>query len=105
MGAATEEQAGGSAPELEIELQNSVSIDIGGTFTDCFVSYGGRTASGKAATTRHRLAVGFNDAIAQCAVQLGVEPDKLIASTDIVRYATTLAMNALIERKGRSSAC
>ena len=46
MGAATEEQAGGSAPELEIELQNSVSIDIGGTFTDCFVSYGGHSGSG-----------------------------------------------------------
>lgn len=100
MAASTEGQAGGTATDAPIELQNSVSIDIGGTFTDCFVAYGGRTASGKAPTTRHRLAVGFNEAIAQCAVQLGVEPDMLLASTDMVRYATTLAMNALIERKG-----
>lgn len=100
MATSTEVQPDGTGEGGEVELQNSVSIDIGGTFTDCFVSYGGRTASGKAPTTRHRLAVGFNDAIAGCAEQLGVGADELLASTDIVRYATTLAMNALIERKG-----
>lgn len=83
-----------------VELENTVSIDIGGTFTDCFVSYRGQTASGKAPTTRHRLATGFYNAIADCAKKLGVDPDELIANTDIVRYATTLAMNALLERKG-----
>jgi len=83
-----------------VELANTISIDIGGTFTDCFVLAGGRTASGKAPTTRHRLAVGFDAAIAECAAKLGVDPDALVARTDIVRYATTLAMNALIERKG-----
>ena len=82
------------------ELRNSISIDIGGTFTDCFVVYGDRTASGKAPTTRHRLAVGFNQAIAECAEKLGLTSDELLAQTDIVRYATTLAMNALLERKG-----
>jgi len=83
-----------------LELRNTISIDIGGTFTDCFVSYEGRTGSGKAPTTRHRLAVGFNNAIADCARKLDIDPDALVANTDIVRYATTLAMNALIERKG-----
>jgi hypothetical protein len=34
--------------EIGFELRNSISIDIGGTFTDCFVVYGDRTASGKA---------------------------------------------------------
>ena len=81
-------------------LTTTISIDIGGTFTDCFVADGGRTASGKASTTRHRLGVGFNAAIAECARKLGMEPDELVARTDIVRYATTLAMNALLERKG-----
>ncbi|MGH9035134.1 MAG: hydantoinase/oxoprolinase family protein [Acidimicrobiia bacterium] len=84
----------------EIELRNTISIDIGGTFTDCFVLHDGRTASGKAPTTRHRLAVGFDQAIAECAGKLGLDADVLVAGTDIVRYATTLAMNALIERKG-----
>jgi N-methylhydantoinase A len=84
----------------EFEVRNTISIDIGGTFTDCFVAYNGQTASGKAPTTRHRLAVGFNNAIADCAEKIGVAPGELVAHTDIVRYATTLAMNALIERKG-----
>jgi N-methylhydantoinase A/acetophenone carboxylase len=44
--------------------------------------------------------VGFNAAIAECARKLGMEPDELVRRTDIVRYATTLAMNALLERKG-----
>ena len=60
----------------------------------------GSQASGKAPTTRHRLADGFNAAIADCAGKLGVQADALVAGTDIVRYATTLAMNALIERNG-----
>ena len=89
-----------TSAEGEIELRNTISIDIGGTFTDCFVSYEGRTATGKAATTRYRLGEGFYRAIAECAASLEVEPDELIARTDIVRYATTLAMNALLERKG-----
>jgi N-methylhydantoinase A/oxoprolinase/acetone carboxylase beta subunit len=89
-----------AAGDTNVELTNSISIDIGGTFTDCFVAYGDQTASGKAPTTRHRLAVGFNSAIAECAEKLGIAPDELVANTDIVRYATTLAMNALLERKG-----
>ena len=60
-------------------LTTTISIDIGGTFTDCFVADGGRTASGKASTTRHRLAVGFNAAIAECARKLGMEADELVA--------------------------
>lgn len=100
MAAAAEDPIAGAGREERFELRNSISIDIGGTFTDCFVAHRGRTASGKAPTTRHRLAAGFNEAIAECARQLGLEPDELLSSTDIVRYATTLAMNALIERKG-----
>lgn len=84
----------------DVELNNTISIDIGGTFTDCFVEFGGRTASGKAATTRHRLGEGFYRAIADCAGKLEVDTNELIAATDVVRYATTLAMNALLERKG-----
>lgn len=94
------EQAPAGGEEPGEELRNSISIDIGGTFTDCFVVYGDQTASGKAPTTRHRLAVGFNQAIAECADKLGLMGDELVARTDIVRYATTLAMNALLERKG-----
>ncbi len=58
--------------EASTAIENSISIDIGGTFTDCFVAYHGKTASGKAPTTRHRLSVGFDGAIADCADHLGV---------------------------------
>ncbi|MCZ7526702.1 MAG: hypothetical protein M5U14_10185 [Acidimicrobiia bacterium] len=96
----TDDRIGAGAEQGRVTLENTISIDIGGTFTDCFVSYEGRSGSGKAPTTRHRLAVGFNQAIADCARKLDVDPDELVRNTDIVRYATTLAMNALIERKG-----
>ncbi|MGH9002826.1 MAG: hydantoinase/oxoprolinase family protein, partial [Acidimicrobiia bacterium] len=94
------EPGASGVPDGDIQLANTISIDIGGTFTDCFVLHDGRTAAGKAPTTRHRLAVGFDQAIAECARKLGLDADTLVAGTDIVRYATTLAMNALIERKG-----
>ena len=42
----------------------------------------------------------MNEAIAQAAERLGVDVERLLAETDIIRYSTTLAMNKLIERKG-----
>lgn len=82
------------------EISNTISVDIGGTFTDCFAYHDGRPVWGKSLTTRHRLDSGFNAAIEACADQLGVSSSDLVAQTDVIRYATTLAMNALIEHKG-----
>ena len=77
-----------------------VSVDIGGTFTDCFVVWDERSIGGKALTTHHNLALGFNEALADACQQLGVEVGELLSQVDSVRYATTLGTNALIERKG-----
>ena len=77
-----------------------VSVDIGGTFTDCFVVWGERSIGGKALTTHHNLALGFNEALADACKQLGVEIETLLSEVDSVRYAITLGTNALIERKG-----
>lgn len=77
-----------------------VSVDIGGTFTDTFVAWSGRYVEGKALTTHHNLALGFNESLADACNQLGVEPSTLLSQVDSVRYATTLGTNALIERKG-----
>ena len=41
-----------------------VSVDIGGTFTDCFVVWNDQYIEGKALTTHHNLALGFNEALA-----------------------------------------
>jgi N-methylhydantoinase A len=77
-----------------------VSVDIGGTFTDCFVAWGDRQVQAKALTTHHNLAQGFNEALAEACRELGVEVPGLLSQVDSVRYATTLGTNALIERKG-----
>jgi N-methylhydantoinase A len=77
-----------------------VSVDIGGTFTDCFVAWGDRLVQSKALTTHHHLALGFNEALEGACRELGVETGTLLGEVDSVRYATTLGTNALIERKG-----
>ncbi|MCC7121683.1 MAG: hydantoinase/oxoprolinase family protein [Gammaproteobacteria bacterium] len=77
-----------------------VSVDIGGTFTDCLVAWDGRYVQGKSLTTHHNLSLGFFDALERACASLGVARGALLATVDSVRYATTLGTNALIERKG-----
>jgi N-methylhydantoinase A len=77
-----------------------ISVDIGGTFTDCFVAWGERYVQAKALTTHHNLALGFNEALDDATTQLGIGTHELLSSVDSVRYSTTLGTNALIERNG-----
>jgi N-methylhydantoinase A len=77
-----------------------VSVDIGGTFTDCFVAWGEKNIETKALTTHQNLSVGFNEALTYACEQLDVTVEQLLSQVDSVRYATTLGTNALIERKG-----
>jgi N-methylhydantoinase A len=76
------------------------AVDIGGTFTDCFIEWEGRHIEGKALTTHHNLAVGFLEAVANAAAELAVPLEEVLARVDAVRYGTTLGTNALIERRG-----
>lgn len=77
-----------------------VAVDIGGTFTDCFVSWEGRFVQSKALTTHQNLALGFNEALDDACRQLSNDRATVLSHVDSVRYATTLGTNALIERKG-----
>lgn len=77
-----------------------ISVDIGGTFTDCFVAWGDDYVGAKALTTHHNLAQGFNDALDVALQDLDIDKETLLAGVDSVRYSTTLGTNALIERKG-----
>lgn len=77
-----------------------VSVDIGGTFTDCFVVWGGQYIETKALTTHHNLAMGFNEALGKACDRLGLDLEAILQQVDSVRYATTLGTNALIEHKG-----
>ena len=49
-----------------------VSVDIGGTFTDCFVVWDGKYIEAKALTTHHNLALGFNEALSKAYHVLGL---------------------------------
>jgi N-methylhydantoinase A len=77
-----------------------VSVDIGGTFTDCFLVYDDAYVEAKSLTTHHNLASGFMDALAQGCGQIGLDVRTVLSTVDAVRYATTLGTNALIERSG-----
>ncbi|MGR7995847.1 hydantoinase/oxoprolinase family protein [Xanthobacter sp. ZOL 2024] len=77
-----------------------VSVDIGGTFTDCFVVWDKQYIEAKALTTHHNLAMGFNEALGKACGVLGLELEEILGAVDSVRYATTLGTNALIEHKG-----
>ncbi|MGO2111335.1 MAG: hydantoinase/oxoprolinase family protein [Pseudoclavibacter sp.] len=79
----------------------TMDVDIGGTFTDCYVTLGdGRTAAIKSPTTKHRLSAGFMKAASAAAKEFDLTIEELLARTDIVRYSTTVAMNTLIQRNG-----
>lgn len=78
----------------------TIDIDVGGTFTDCFVANGGRIFTAKAPTTRYDLSVGFLNAIEAAAEQAGLSLPELLAQTDVLRNSTTIGTNALIERNG-----
>ncbi|BCT77436.1 acetone carboxylase subunit beta [Sinomonas cyclohexanicum] len=77
-----------------------ISVDIGGTFTDCFFVWNDTYIEAKALTTHHNLALGFNEALDLACSRAGLERTTVLSEVDSVRYATTLGTNALIERKG-----
>jgi len=78
----------------------TISIDVGGTFTDCYVTYDGQVSWGKAATTPDDLSRGFLNALLDACKLLGIEVGKMLSATDILRYSTTVALNALLQRNG-----
>lgn len=78
-----------------------VNIDIGGTFTDFFVSQDdGITHLTKSPTTHYDLSVGFLKGIKELAKMNGQNMTQFLNNTDSVRYSTTIGTNALIERTG-----
>lgn len=78
----------------------TIDIDIGGTFTDCYIKYGNQSVIAKSPTTGYDLSVCFMKAIEKGAEQLDLSIEELLEETEVIRYSTTVAMNKLIERKG-----
>jgi len=73
-----------------------VAVDIGGTFTDVVLQRGPQTYTSKLLTTPHAPEQAMIDGILQVLAQVRAEPEDL----DLLVHGTTLATNALIERKG-----
>ena len=78
-----------------------IGIDVGGTFTD-FVAIDdrGRISTAKAASTPNDQSVGILAGLELLAHALGVDRATLLASTERIVHGTTVATNALLERKG-----
>jgi N-methylhydantoinase A len=77
-----------------------LGVDIGGTFTDVALEAGGRLYSTKVLTTPEAPERGVIAAIRTVLAEAGLEPSDLT----IIIHGTTLATNAIIERKGARTA-
>jgi N-methylhydantoinase A len=78
----------------------TIDIDTGGTFTDGFFVKDGEVATVKVSTTPHDLTVCFQECIKAGASRLGLETEKLLYQTDIVRFSNTIGTNTIIQRNG-----
>ena len=77
-----------------------LGIDIGGTFTDAVIEFGDQRHTAKTLTTQTSPDDGVIAAMDLVLGQAGVG----IGDLDLVMHGTTLATNALIERKGAKTA-
>lgn len=75
-------------------------VDIGGTFTDAVLDVGGARFSTKVLTTYAAPEDAILDGLSQVCERAGVTPSDL---THVI-HGTTLATNALIERRGAKTA-
>jgi N-methylhydantoinase A len=77
-----------------------LAADIGGTFTDLVLEQGAKRWSGKLLTTTHAPEIAVLEGAAQLIVDAGISP----GDVSVFIHGTTLATNALIERKGAATA-
>ncbi|MCO6418531.1 hydantoinase/oxoprolinase family protein [Siccirubricoccus sp. KC 17139] len=77
-----------------------LAVDIGGTFTDVAVEQGERRWTGKVLTTPQAPELGVLEGVKLVLEKAGLAP----ADIALVIHGTTLATNAVIERKGAKTA-
>ncbi len=80
--------------------QARLAVDIGGTFTDVVLEHGDRQVTTKVLTTQDAPEQGVLDGIAKAMDEAGLQP----AAVGLLIHGTTLATNAIIERKGAKTA-
>ncbi|HMB11965.1 hydantoinase/oxoprolinase family protein [Saliniramus sp.] len=77
-----------------------LAVDIGGTFTDLALDTGARVFTLKVLTTTRAPEEGVLDGVARILQEAGLSPSDI----GLLVHGTTLATNALIERKGARTA-
>lgn len=77
-----------------------LGVDIGGTFTDVVLEIDNASFSTKVLTTYAAPEDAIIDGMAQVCAKAGITPEKI----DQIIHGTTLATNALIERRGAKTA-
>lgn len=83
-----------------------IGTDIGGTFTDlAAVDDRGRVVIAKTASTPHDPSDGLLEGLTVLAAELGIDRATLLAQTERIVHGTTVATNALLERKAPPWRC
>lgn len=78
-----------------------IGIDIGGTFTDlAAVDVNGAVTIAKFLTTPSDQSLGLLEGLTVLGTELGLSRSELLAQTALIIHGTTVATNALLERKG-----
>jgi N-methylhydantoinase A len=79
----------------------TIGVDVGGTYTDLVASdESGRTVFAKSPSTPADQSLGVMAGLDELAKRLGVMRADMLAKTDRLVHGTTVATNALLERKG-----
>jgi N-methylhydantoinase A/oxoprolinase/acetone carboxylase beta subunit len=97
-------EAGTGAPPVAPQpaAGKLINIDNGGTLTDICVIDGARIYRTKTVTTPYDLSKCLFEGLKKAARTIYGDDDvqRLLQSTDFIRYSTTQGTNALVERKG-----
>ncbi|MBR0795770.1 hydantoinase/oxoprolinase family protein [Bradyrhizobium jicamae] len=79
----------------------TIGIDVGGTYTDLVATdETGRTVFAKSPSTPADQSIGVMAGLEELARRIGVTRAAMLAATDRLVHGTTVATNALLERKG-----
>ena len=78
-----------------------IGVDVGGTYTDLVATdETGRTIFAKSPSTPADQSLGVMAGLEELARRLGVTRTEMLAATERLVHGTTVATNALLERKG-----
>lgn len=80
--------------------QTRLAVDIGGTFTDLVLEHAGARHTAKRLTTHEDPAAAVLAGVDDLMARVGLRPESL----GLIVHGTTLATNALIERRGAKTA-